>query len=118
MEGGFESSLPSSPGDPCYDTVKNLVVQATCSTGGGGQVLPSTVFAQAYVENGGAPGAPRKVLIVSKSHEAQSVTVTGATGGSWLYVDESTAFGPPVSVPVTSDSFTLAPYGLGLLRMP
>ena len=96
--------------------MKNLVVQATCSTGGGAQAAPAAVFAQAYVENGGS-GA-RKVLLVSQSHAPQAVTVPGATGGSWLYIDESTAFGPAVSVAVSSDTLELAPYALGLLRMP
>jgi hypothetical protein len=105
-------------GDPCYGTVKSLDVQATCSSGGGGQVMGvgGGVFAQAFVESAGS-GA-RKVLVVNKSPAVANVTVAGALGGAWSYIDESTAYGAAVTVTLASDAWLLAPYALGLLRLP
>ena len=104
-------------GDPCYDTVKYLAVEATCSVGGGAQApaAGSDVYAQALVEAAGT-GA-RKVLVVNKSPYARNVTLAGAAGGAWRYVDESTAYGPPATATLGSDTWVLAPYGLGLLRL-
>ena len=105
-------------GDPCYDTVKHLVVEATCSTGGGAQggAASSDVYAQAFVEAAGA-GA-RKVLVVNKSPEWRSVTLAGAAGGAWAVVDESTAYGPAAVSTLAADTFNLAPYAAGVLRLP
>ena len=104
---------PPNFDDPCYGTVKYLDVQATCSTGGGGQVLPASVFAQAFTEAAGA----RKLLVVNKLSTAQTVTLPGAAGASWTYIDESTAFGPAVKTTIAADSWTLAPFALGVLRL-
>lgn len=93
--------------------MKNLAVEATCSTGGGAQTVGSPVYAQAFLEASGA----RKVLIVNKVHTAQSVTLTGATGGTWQYIDESTAFGPAQSIVASADTWTLAPFSAGILRL-
>ena len=106
---------PPNYDDPCYDVVKTLDVQATCSTGGGGQVLPSAVYAQAFVEAAGA-GA-RKVLIVNKVATPQAVTLPGATGATWAYIDESTAYGPAATTTLASDTWMLAPFALGVLRL-
>lgn len=116
--GTHSCSVPANTptfGDPCYGTVKELVVQATCSSGGGGQVTASGVFAQAFVENAG--DGERKVLVVNKGSSAASVTLAGAAGGAWTYVDESTAYGPAVTTTLTSDTWLLAPYALGILRL-
>ena len=100
---------PPAFGDPCYGTVKHLVVQATCSAGGGGQVAPAAVYAQAFVEAGGA----RKVLVVNKGAAPADVALAGAT--SFEYVDESTAYGPAATAPVAG-AWTLAPFALGVAR--
>ena len=107
----------STFGDPCYKVVKTLVVQATCSAGGGHQ-LPAAagpVYAQAFLEGAGA-GA-RKVLIVNKKAAPVDVQLAGATGGAWLYVDESTAYGPAATTTLPSDTWTLQPFSLGVLRL-
>jgi len=110
----FPADTPTF-GDPCYDVVKHLVVEATCSSGGGGQVMPAPVFAQAFVE--GAGSGAKKVLIVNTKSAPADVTMAGATGATWLYIDESTAFGPAATTTLAADTFTLAPYSLGLLKL-
>lgn len=75
----------------------------------------SDVYAQAFVESAGT--GSRKVLLVNKSPVAQDVHLAGAAGGAWRYVDESTAFGPPPTATVASDTFTLAPFAVGVLRL-
>lgn len=106
-------------GDPCLNVLKHGVVVAQCTTGGGsasgggGEGPP--VYAQAYLEAGGG----KKVLIVNKKSTAQSVTVkgAGAGGGTWTFIDESTAFGPAQTIPTTEDTWTLQPFSLGILRL-
>jgi hypothetical protein len=105
-------------GDPCYKTVKHLVVEATCSVGGGAQQSGSQgtlVYAQAFVENAGTGG--RKVLVVNKSPLPQNVSLSGATGGAWSFVDESTAFGPAQTQTLAADEWSLAPFSAGVLRL-
>jgi hypothetical protein len=102
--------------DPCYGTVKRLVVEATCSTGGGAQAggsASAAVYAQAFVEAGGA----RKALVVNKTPLWQSVSLQGAAGGSWRVVDESTGYGPAAQVQLSGDAWMLAPYAAGVLRL-
>lgn len=100
-------------GDPCYNVVKNLDVVATCSEGGGGQVSATApVYAQAYLEQ---QSQTKKVLIVSKSHLPQAVSVQGATGATWTFIDLSTGMGPAASIKLTSDEWTLSPFSLGIL---
>ena len=106
---------PPNFGDPCYNTVKHLDVQATCSTGGGGQVAPAAVFAQAFTEKAGTGG--RKVLIVNTKSAPQTVTLAGASGASWAYLDESAAFGPAQTTTLAADTWVLAPFALGVLRL-
>ena len=111
----FPADTPTF-GDPCYGTVKHLAIEATCSVGGGAQVKAGAgVYAQAFVESAGT-GA-RKILIVNKGSSASNVTFAGAAGKSWIYIDESTAYGPAATVQLAADTWTLAPYSLGFLRM-
>ena len=93
--------------------VKNLDVVATCSTGGGGQIISGGVYAQAFLEGDGG----KKVIVVNKGNTPQDVTYVGATGGAWMYIDESTGFGPAVTTTLAADTWTLAPFGLGILRL-
>ena len=97
------------------DTVKHLAVEATCSSGGGAQVGSSGVYAQAFVEAAGT-GA-RKVLVVNKESVPHNVSLAGAAGGIWLYIDESTANNPAASATLSADSWTLAPFAAGILRL-
>jgi len=102
-------------GDPCYGTVKHLAVEATCSAGGGGQAGPAGVYAQAFVESAGAGG--RKVLVVNKEAVPHDVTLAGAAGGTWIGIDESTAYGPAARVTLGADEWPLAPFAAGILRL-
>jgi hypothetical protein len=102
-------------GDPCLNVVKHAAVEATCSSGGGAQVSGAAVYAQAFVEAAGT-GA-RKMLVVNKEAVAHNVTFPGASGGAWSYIDESTAFGPATTTTLDADTWTLAPYALGVLRL-
>ena len=115
-EGRNSCSIPfttAEMGDPCYNVVKHGYVQASCSTGGGSQTTPSGVYAQAFVEAQGG----RKVLIVNKGAAPASVTLAGAAGKTWLRVDESTGYGPAQGVVLGADTWTLAPFAAGLLRL-
>ncbi len=94
--------------------VKYGVVQASCSTGGGFQPVATGVYAQGFTEAAGG----RKVLLVNKGSNATTVTVRGVTAGStWTYIDESTQYGPASTVPLASDTWELAPYALGIVRL-
>jgi hypothetical protein len=44
--------------------------------------------------------------------------VPGATGGTFVYVDETTAFGPPQSITIPADTWSLNPYASGFVIMP
>lgn len=77
--------------------------------------LPALVYAQAFVERAGA-GA-RKVLVVNKSHMRQNVTLAGAAGATWWYVDPSTGFGPAQSTVLTESTWVLQPFSVGFVRM-
>lgn len=79
--------------------------------------LGAGVFAQAFVERGGG-GPARKLLVVSKSSQAQTVWLAGAAGGQWIYVDSSTGFAPAVNATLAADSWSLAPFALGVLTLP
>ena len=71
------------------------------------------MYAQAFTEAAGG----RKVLLANKAHTAQAMTLAGATGGTGTYIDESTAYGPAVTAPITADTWTLAPYATGIVRL-
>jgi len=117
-QGKPSCSIPTDTptfGDPCYDVVKHLVVEATCSTGGGAQQKngPTSVYAQAFVGDAGT-GA-RKVLVLNPTELNKTVTLSGASGGQWSFVDESTGFGPYATETLSSDTWELAPYAAGVL---
>ena len=102
-------------GDPCFGVVKRLVVEATCSTGGGAQIVPPAVYAQAFVEGGGGGG--RKALVVNMDASPHNVTLAGAAGGSWAVVDASTGYGPAATSALEADTWLLAPFAAGVLRL-
>ena len=45
------------------------------------------------------------------------MTLAGAAGGAWSYVDESTGFGPYGETTLGADTWQLAPFALGVLRV-
>ena len=57
------------------------------------------------------------MLVVNKGHTAASVTLPGAAGKVFLYIDESTAYGPAQPLTLASDTWELAPFAAGLLRL-
>eukprot|EP00118_Oscarella_pearsei_P000204 m.4425 g.4425 ORF g.4425 m.4425 type:complete len:206 (+) comp10717_c0_seq1:209-826(+) len=105
-------------GDPCYKVVKQLVVQAKCSKGGGIQpgVNEDNVYAQGYVD--GKTGR-KKLLVVNKKNAKMALSVPGANGGSFVFVDETTTQQTdPVSKEVESDEFELLPFAVGVVSYP
>ena len=116
-EGRNSCSIPFTTaefGDPCFNVVKHGYVQAACSAGGGSQPSAAAgVYAQAFVQADGG----RKVLIVNRGSAPAGVALAGAAGKTWLYIDESTGFGPAQSTVLAGDSWTLAPFAAGLLRL-
>jgi len=78
-------------------------------------VAATPVYAQGYVEAGGGGG--RKALLVNTRGSPQDVTLPGAAGGQWAYIDESTGFGPAAIATLQADTWTLAPFALGVLRL-
>jgi len=107
--GKSSCNVPSYPalGDPCFDTYKRLIVQATCSDGKGGQASPgpSAYFAQGFAPAPGASGTKgqRRVLLVNTNAGTVTAQVGGIFGGERqgvtsglvaTVVDEATGFGP------------------------
>jgi hypothetical protein len=113
-----DAMKPGAPSGPYPANEADVLVTTTAklAEAPGVSAPAAPVFAQAYVEGAGA-GA-RKVLIVSKSHLPQTVTVAGATGGTWTYVDETGGFGPAQSVQLTADTWQLERFSAGILFMP
>jgi len=93
-----------------------LVVEATCSVGGGAQESNSNgVYAQGFVERAGT--GTKKVLVLNPTELPLAVGLVGATGGTWSYVDLSTGFGPYATTTLSADTWTLAPYAAGVLEL-
>jgi hypothetical protein len=78
-------------------------------------VTSAAVYAQAFTEAAGT-GA-RKVLVVNTKSTPQSVTLAGAKGATWAYLDESAAYGPAQTATLAADTWLLAPFALGVLRL-
>lgn len=113
--GAPSGPYPADEADVLVTTTSKPTAAAAAASDASAPAAP--VYAQAYVEGAGA--GQRKVLIVSKSHLAQTVTLAGATGGTWTYVDETGGFSPAAqSVVLTSDTWTLARFSAGILFMP
>lgn len=97
--------------------MKHLVVQAHCSAGGGWQPTAPPVHGQAFLDTSTTP-ATRRVLVLNKQHVTNDITLPGATGGSFTFVDETTGFSPYQTVPITADTWTLQPFSAGIVTMP
>jgi hypothetical protein len=88
------------------DAIVNTTVAASSGN--------ATVYAQAYA----APDGTRKVLLVNKVNAASMVDLSGATGGTLYYVNDSTGDNPYASLTIGSDTFTLDPYTTAFVVMP
>ncbi|XP_065832516.1 uncharacterized protein [Oscarella lobularis] len=102
-------------GDPCFGTVKHLVVQAECSKGGGIEPNGTTgVYAQGFID---AKTQGKKLLLVNKGNANMTVTVPGAKGGSLVYVDETTiGQTDEVSKTIDADEIELLPFASGVVK--
>jgi hypothetical protein len=105
-------------GDPCYGTVKNLVVQAECSKGGGFQ--PGTTpgwYAQGFIDTN---TMGKKLLLINKEFNTKSLLLPPeSVGGEFVYIDETTTGQvKPVSRKIDSQSLLLLPYTVGVIHYP
>jgi hypothetical protein len=60
----------------------------------------------------------RRVLLVNKRNRTFDVSITGANGGQEDYVDQTTAFHPPATAKLDSDSLKLAGYSVAVITLP
>lgn len=98
-------------GDPCYGTVKQLVVQARCSDGGG--ISNADVAAQGFRIR---RSAANRVLIVNKSSVSQTVTYPAGVGSTAYIVDLATGDGPPRRESLQLAQIVLSPYAVMLVE--
>ena len=59
----------------------------------------------------------RSVYFQDTDAVSHDVTLAGAAGGAWAFVDESTAYSPAANFTLASDTWTLAPFAVGVLRL-
>jgi len=102
-------------GDPCYGTVKRMVLQATCNGTGGGSGTPSTVpiFVLAAID---ANTKTQKVLLINKKNYPACINVPGAASKTIYILDESSGMGPARKAMTTSDTITLQPFAVAVIR--
>ncbi|MGA8441686.1 MAG: hypothetical protein WB714_25925, partial [Candidatus Sulfotelmatobacter sp.] len=72
------------------------------------------VYAQAFASRDGK----RRVLLVNKRNRSFEVSIPGASGGQVDYVDQTTAFQPPASAKLTSDTVKLHGYAVAVVTVP
>lgn len=60
----------------------------------------------------------RRVLLVNKRDRAFEVSISGATGGKEDYVDQTTAFQPPASKKLESDTVKLSGLAVKVVTLP
>ena len=60
----------------------------------------------------------RRVLLVNKRDRPFEVTIPGATRGRLEYVDQTTAFQPPATAKLDSDTLTLKGLGVAVVSLP
>ncbi len=78
-------------------------------TGGVGQ----TALAQAFLTG----KRERKILLVNKRDRELSISVPGATGSRMEYVDQTTAYEPPASTRIQTDTVTLRPQAVAVITL-
>jgi hypothetical protein len=60
----------------------------------------------------------RRMLLVNKRDRDFDLSIPGAAGGQLDYVDVTTAFQPPASAKLSSDSLTLHGFSVAVLSLP
>jgi hypothetical protein len=64
------------------------------------------------------PDGKRRVLLINKRDRPFSISVPGATGGQEDYVDQNTAYDPPASAKLASDTVTLNGLSVAVVTLP
>ena len=103
-------------GDPCYDVVKHLVVEAHCSSGKGqgSTTIDEEVYAQAFESS---DGTTRRVLVVNKVYAAESVAIGGGTNADVVMVEESRPIGPPLTFKMKDETLELPPFAVAVVTL-
>lgn len=127
--GKASCCVPSYPqlGDPCFGSVKRLIVQARCSDGQGGVAHPgpSPYFAQGFAPAPGAHGlkGKRRLLVVNTNAGPIQVDLSGVFGSEQMHkggiaalvVDEATGFGPARKQPIAgNESLPLSAFAVAV----
>ena len=102
-------------GDPCYDVVKHLAVEAHCSSGPGASAnITTNLYVQGFTA---ADGSNHRLLLVNKTPSDQSVMVKGAAGNTAIIVDDTRPTGPAINIKLTSDVIEMRPYAVFVLLL-
>ena len=64
------------------------------------------------------PDGKRRILLVNKRDRTMQASIAGASGGQIDFVDQNTAFGPPGSSKLSSDTITLNGYSVAAVTLP
>jgi hypothetical protein len=72
------------------------------------------IYSMAVIKKDGR----RCVLLVNKRDRLFNVSIKGASGGKFEYVDQDTAFNPPDSSILVSDKVTLNEFAVAIVTMP
>ncbi|HEX4425697.1 MAG TPA: glycosyl hydrolase family 39 [Terriglobales bacterium] len=64
------------------------------------------------------PDGKRRALLVNKRDRPFDISVPGATGGREEYVDQTTAFDPPGSIKLTTDTVTVRGLSVAVVTLP
>jgi hypothetical protein len=64
------------------------------------------------------PTGQRRVFLVNKHNHELRISVPGAAGGKLEVVDQSTAFNPPASAKLESDSINVKGLGVAVVTLP
>jgi len=60
----------------------------------------------------------RRLLLVNKRNRPFDVSVTGSAGGQIEYVDQTTAFQPPATTTLGSDTVKLKGFSVAVITLP
>jgi glycosyl hydrolase family 39 (putative alpha-L-iduronidase) len=72
------------------------------------------VYAQGFLKSDGK----RRFLLASERNRSFKVTIPGASGGTEMYVDQSTGENSPATVQLSSDTVTLGGFGVAVVTLP
>ena len=101
-------------GDPCKFVVKNLAVEAHCSSGTGQASNNDTrpLYAQGFTD---AEGKNKRILVVNKLHTPQSVNIVGVHGAQVVMVEESRPVGPPITFKMETETLELPRFAVAVV---